>query len=45
MIDFGFVVYGLLLAAMLGLAVFTDSRRRARRRQSDAAAYAKNFSL
>ena len=37
MIDLGFVVYGLLLAAMLGLAVYTDIRRRARKRLSDAA--------
>lgn len=45
MIDFGFVTYGLLLAAMLGLAAFADARRRARRKQSDAAEYAKKFSL
>lgn len=37
MIDVGFVIYGLLLASLLGLAVFGDARRRARRRMLDAA--------
>lgn len=45
MIDFGFVTYGLLLAAMFGFAVFADARRRARKRLSDAADYAKKYSL
>jgi hypothetical protein len=45
MIDIGFLIYGLLLAAMLGLAVFSDARRRARRKLADAAEYSKKFSL
>ena len=43
MIDFGFVAYGLLLAAMLGLAVFADARRRARRRIINAAEISQKF--
>lgn len=43
MIDFGFVVYGLLLAGMLGLAVFADVRRRARRRVLDTADISQKF--
>ena len=43
MIDFGFVVYGLLLAAMLGVAVSADARRRARRRMPDAADISNKF--
>jgi hypothetical protein len=42
-IDFGFLIYGFLLAAMLGLAVLADARRRARRRISDAAPFSTKF--
>ncbi|WP_305098339.1 hypothetical protein [Croceibacterium aestuarii] len=36
MIDLVFLVYGLLLAAMVGVAVWLDIRRRRRRRLVDA---------
>jgi len=42
-IDFGFVAYGLLLAAMLGLAVSADARRRARGRVLDTAEISQKF--
>ncbi len=38
MIDFVFLIYGLLLAAMVGFAVLLDVRRRRRRRLADASA-------
>jgi hypothetical protein len=41
MIDFGFVIYGVLLVAMVGLAVRHDARRMARKRLADAVAYSK----
>jgi len=44
MIDVGFVIYGVLVVAVLCLAVFADARRRARRRQAEAAEYSKTFS-
>ena len=43
MIDFGFVIYGLLLAALLGFAVLADARRRASRRMLDAADISQKF--
>ena len=43
MIDIGFLIYGLLLAGMLGLAAFADARRRARRKLAEAAEYSNNF--
>jgi hypothetical protein len=45
MIDVGFVVYGLLLAMMLSLAVFADARRRARKRLLDIADQSRRLSL
>jgi hypothetical protein len=42
-IDVGFVIYGLLLAALLGLAVLVDARRRASRRMLDAADISQKF--
>lgn len=38
MIDFVFLIYGLLLAVMVGVAVWLDIRRRRRRRLVDASA-------
>ena len=43
MIDIGFLIYGVLLAGMLGLAVFADARRRARRRTADAVEISTKF--
>ncbi|MGZ3199169.1 MAG: hypothetical protein ACXWI5_05025 [Croceibacterium sp.] len=44
MIDVGFAIYGGLVVAVLGLAVFADARRRARRRAAEAAEFSKTFS-
>jgi hypothetical protein len=42
-IDIGFAIYGLLLAAMIGLALVADARRRARRRLAETADISRKF--